>query len=80
MGEENCFVHRRYFLCGRMEDVIAYIEEHLVEKPDPKQIAEAVHYSKYNLHRMFTNTTGMALHDYIQRRQLTEAEKLQISL
>lgn len=60
----------------RMKDVIAYIEEHLGEKPDLKQIADAVHYSKYHLHRMFTNTTGMSLHDYIQRRQLTEAAKL----
>lgn len=60
----------------RMEDVIAYIETHLSEKPELKRIADEVHYSKYHLHRMFTNTTGMTLHDYIQRRQLTEAAKL----
>ena len=39
-------------------------------------VAEAVHYSKYHLHRMFTETVGMTLHDYVQRRRLTEAAKL----
>ena len=39
-------------------------------------VAEAVHYSKYHLHRMFTSTVGMTIHDYVQRRQLTEAAKL----
>ena len=38
--------------------------------------AEAVHYSKYHLHRLFTETMGMTIHDYVQRRQLTEAAKL----
>lgn len=27
----------------------------------------------YHLHRMFTDTVGLTIHDYIQRRQLTEA-------
>ena len=39
-------------------------------------VAEAVHYSKYHLHRLFTKTVGMTIHDYVQRRQLTEAAKL----
>lgn len=55
---------------------IDYIESHLYEKLDLGTIAEAVHYSKYHLHRMFTNTVGLTIHDYIQRRQLTEAAKL----
>jgi len=59
-----------------IETVIDYIESHLHEKLDLEKVAEAVHYSKYHLHRMFTNTVGMTIHDYVQRRQLTEAAKL----
>ena len=59
-----------------IETVIDYIETHLDGKLDLEQVSEAVHYSKYHLHRMFTNTVGMTIHDYVQRRQLTEAAKL----
>lgn len=60
----------------RMEAVIDYIESHLDGRLDLETVAEAVHYSKYHLHRLFAGTTGMTLHDYVQRRQLTEAAKL----
>lgn len=56
--------------------VIEYIEAHLTEKLDLDTIADAVHYSKYHLHRMFADMTGLTVHDYIQRRRLTEAAKL----
>ncbi len=56
--------------------VISYIEAHLNKKLDLDTVANAVCYSKYHLHRMFTNTVGITLHDYIQRRKLTEAAKL----
>ncbi len=59
-----------------VELAIEYIEEHLTDKIDLDSIANAVHYSKHHLHRMFTNTIGLTLHDYIQRRKLTEAAKL----
>lgn len=55
--------------------VISYIEAHLYEELDLNTVAKAVCYSKYHLHRMFTATIGITLHDYIQRRQLTEAAK-----
>ena len=55
---------------------IDYIESHLHEKLDLETVAGAVHYSKYHLHRMFTDTVGLTIHDYVQRRQLTEAAKL----
>ena len=61
-----------------IETVIDYIETHLDGKLDLEQVSEAVHYSKYHLHRMFTNAVGMTIHDYVQRRQLTEAAKLLI--
>lgn len=56
--------------------VIAYVEAHLTEELDLERVANAVHYSKYHLHRMFTGTLGLTLYDYVQRRRLTEAAKL----
>ena len=50
---------------------IDYIEDHLCEKLDLEAVADAVHYSKYHLHRMFTGTVGLTVHDYVQRRRLT---------
>ncbi len=55
---------------------IDYIESHLHEKLDLETVAGAVHYSKYHLHRMFTDTVGLTIQTYVQRRQLTEAAKL----
>ena len=55
---------------------IQYLETHLMEKTDLDTVAEALHYSKYHLHRMFTNTVGMTIHEYVLRRRLTEAAKL----
>lgn len=60
----------------KIAEVIGYMETHLMENPDLDTVAEAVHYSKYHLHRMFTGTVGLTLHDYLQRRRLTEAAKL----
>ncbi len=63
-----------------LETVIAaihYIETHLSsEKIDMDIVAAAVHYSKYHLHRIFVDTVGLSIHEYAQRRQLTEAAKL----
>lgn len=54
-----------------VETVIDYIESHLDCKLELETVAAAVHYSKYHLHRMFTDTVGMTIHDYVKRRQLT---------
>lgn len=62
-----------------IENVIAtidYIEGHLSENLDLDTVAEAVNYSKYHLHRMFTGAVGLTIHDYVLRRKLTEAAKL----
>ncbi len=61
---------------AKIEAAIEFIETHLSEKLDLDTVADAVHYSKYHLHRVFTNTVGLTIHDYVQRRQLTEAAKL----
>lgn len=55
---------------------INYIEDHLTEKLNLDVIANALHYSKYYLHRIFSKRVGMTIHEYVQRRQLTEAAKL----
>ncbi len=59
-----------------VSQIICYIEEHLHEKMDLDMVASALHYSKYHLHRIFTKTVGLTIHDYAKRRQLTEAAKL----
>ena len=64
---------------NNIENVMAaidYIESHLSEDLNLNIIAGAVHYSKYHLHRMFVKETGLTIHDYVQRRKLTEAAKL----
>jgi len=58
---------------------IRYIEDNLNHKLDLDNIAKSLHYSKFHLHRIFTKTTGLTIHDYIQRRRLTEAAKLLVS-
>ena len=58
---------------------ISFIEAHLQERLDLDTAADAVHYSKYHLHRIFTDTAGITPHDYIRRRQLTRAAKLLVS-
>lgn len=55
---------------------IDYIENNLSDKLDLEIVANAVHYSKYHLHRVFVDTIGLTIHDYVQRRRLTEAAKL----
>ena len=46
-----------------IETVIDYIESHLDEKLDLEKVSKAVHYSKYHLHCIFTNTVGMTIYD-----------------
>lgn len=55
---------------------IRYIEDNLHDKLDLDMVASALHYSKYHLHRIFTKTVGLTIHEYAKRRQLTEAAKL----
>lgn len=59
-----------------IEKVIDFIENNLNEKLELETVANAVHYSKYHIHRMFADIVGMTIHDYVLRRQLTEAAKL----
>ena len=42
-----------------IQTVIRYIESRLGGRLELETVAKAVHYSKYHLHRMFTETVGM---------------------
>lgn len=59
-----------------VSQAIRYIEDHLNDKLELDIVADALHYSKFHLHRIFTKTVGLTIHDYARRRQLTEAAKL----
>lgn len=59
-----------------VSQAIRYIEDNLDNKLDLETVAAALHYSKYHLHRIFTKIVGLTIHEYVQRRQLTEAAKL----
>ena len=50
-----------------IEAVIDYVESHLDGKLELETVSEAVHYSKYHLHRLFTETVGMTIHDFAHR-------------
>lgn len=55
---------------------LAYIEANLSGRLNLEHIADALHYSKFHLHRSFNQTLGQTLHSYAKRRQLTEAARL----
>lgn len=59
-----------------VSQAICYIENNLSDKLDLDKIAAALHYSKFHLHRLFVKTVDLTIHEYVQRRQLTEAAKL----
>lgn len=59
-----------------VSQAIRYMEDNLHDRLDLNMVASALHYSKYHLHRIFTKTVGLTIHDYAKRRQLTEAAKL----
>ena len=52
---------------------VEYIESHLESRLDLDQVAAAAHYSKYHLHRIFSETVGIPVHEYVRRRRLTKA-------
>ena len=58
---------------GIIKGMIDFIEDHLKEDINLSQLADAAGYSRYHLHRMFTALVGFPVHQYIRRRQLTEA-------
>lgn len=58
-----------------IQEVLDYIDDHIKEPLTLDHIANKAAYSKYHLCRMFISMTGCTLHQYIQRRRLTEAAR-----
>ncbi|WDV46323.1 AraC family transcriptional regulator [Clostridiaceae bacterium M8S5] len=55
--------------------LVDLIEKDLSLNYNLEFLAEKVGYSKYHLHRMFTNVVGMSMYQYIKKRRLSEAAK-----
>ena len=56
-----------------IQEVINVIETHLNKSLTLDFIASYVNYSKYHLCRLFSSIVGCSIHQYIQRRRLTQA-------
>ncbi|WP_339157244.1 AraC family transcriptional regulator [Paenibacillus sp. FSL W8-0186] len=60
-------------LLKSMNDAMKYIEEHLAEDIDFKEVAKRAACSEYHFKRMFSFLAGVPLSEYIRRRRLTSA-------
>lgn len=58
-----------------VEKVVNYIELHLMDDLSLSKIAEALHYSKFYMERVFAENTGVTVYKYIQGRRLTIAAR-----
>ncbi|MDN4527523.1 AraC family transcriptional regulator [Fictibacillus fluitans] len=56
-----------------MNAALSYIEQHLTDRIDFKQVARKALCSEYHFKRMFSFLAGMTLSEYIRRRRLTLA-------
>ncbi len=56
-----------------INNLIDHIEKNMNGKIDLNKVSDFSGYSKYHIHRMFTNVIGYPVKTYIRRRKLTEA-------
>ncbi|MNO45149.1 Transposon Tn10 TetD protein [compost metagenome] len=56
-----------------MNDALSYIEDHLTEEIDFKEVSRRALCSEYHFKRMFSFLAGVPLSEYIRRRRLTLA-------
>lgn len=56
-----------------MNQALAYIEEHLLEDIDYREVSKLARCSEYHFKRMFSFLAGISLSEYIRRRRLTLA-------
>ena len=62
----------------RLNEAIAYMEEHMQEEISFEEVAKIACTSSYNFQRMFSYMTGISLSEYIRRRRMSlAAEELQ---
>ena len=57
----------------RLNEAIGYIEEHLTDEIDYKQLGRIACYSSYHFQRMFAYMAGVPLSEYIRRRRMSLA-------
>jgi AraC family transcriptional regulator len=60
-------------LLKNMNSAIRYIEDHLADEIDFKEVARRAYCSEYHFKRMFSFLAGISLSEYIRRRRLTLA-------
>ncbi|WP_433958147.1 AraC family transcriptional regulator [Cytobacillus horneckiae] len=60
-------------LLSHMNRAMQYIEEHLTEEIEYKEVAKIALCSEYHFKRMFSFLAGMTLSEYIRKRRLTLA-------
>lgn len=60
-------------LLKNMNSAIRYIEDHLEDEIDFKEVARRAYCSEYHFKRMFSFLAGISLSEYIRRRRLTLA-------
>ena len=56
-----------------MNQALQYIEEHLSEEIDRREVARIALCSEYHFNRMFSFLAGISLTEYIRKRRLTLA-------
>ena len=59
-----------------IEDIIAYIDDHLEEKIQIDDLADKFYLSKFHLSRKFREQTGTTLYRFIQKKKLIHAKEL----
>lgn len=59
-----------------IQEMVDYIENHLKDDLRLDNLSKHFNYSKYHLSRIFVDIAGFTVHNYIQRRRLTEAARL----
>ena len=57
----------------RLNEAIAYMEEHMQEEIIFEEVAKIACTSSYNFQRMFSYMTGISLSEYIRRRRMSLA-------
>ncbi|GGK06206.1 AraC family transcriptional regulator [Pilimelia anulata] len=60
-------------MLDRLNEAMAYIEEHLDDRIDGAELARIAATSEYHLRRLFSALAGMPLSEYVRRRRLTVA-------
>lgn len=63
-------------ILAQFNEAMAYIENHLLDTIDPRQISRIAGCSEYHFRRMFSFLSGMPLGEYIRRRRLSLAGEL----